>query len=105
MVKEIKISKFKCEICGIVSPSKASAELCESRPISQDKGVKVGDIILITTGEGAGKKGKVEEVFIYDKDWGHVAWERYWHTVGVQAKIIDGFGSRQLKFDDYEVVT
>lgn len=104
MVKEHKIIMYECSICGNKSKSKEGIEKCESRPVSQDKGVKVGDIILITTGEGAGKKGKVTDILIYDQSWGHYAWERYWHTIGLTVDLIDYYGSRQLTFDDYEVI-
>ena len=86
------ISLFKCSICGELYGSEAEAKKCESRPKIEDKGVKIGDIIKIIKGEGAGSRGKVKEIFIYDKSWGHYEWERYWHTVGITADIIGGWG-------------
>ena len=103
-MKKVRIEKFKCEICGELYATKKEALSCESRPILQDKGVKVGDVILITKGEGAGSKGKVTDTMIYDKYWGHYAHERYWHTIGLCADIIGGWGSRQLTFDSYETI-
>jgi hypothetical protein len=73
--------------------------------VSQDKGVKVGDVVLVTKGDGAGSKATVESRFIFDMEWGHYAWERYWHTVGLTAKLNDSWGTRQLTFDSYEVHT
>ena len=52
--------------------------------------------------DGAGKRAKVTSVSIVDKDWGHYRWERYWHTVALTADF-DGWGSRMLTFDSYEV--
>jgi len=103
-MKEIKRVFYECEICGEQYETRAGAKGCESKPKSQDKGVKVGDIVLITDGQSAGKKGKVTKVWVYNKSWGHYAWERYWHTVGLSADIIGSPYSRQLTFDGYEVV-
>ena len=104
-MKTIEKKFYKCEICGSEYTTQKEALGCEARPLKQDKGVKKGDIITITKGDGAGKKAKVTRVFVYDKEWGHYAWERYWHTVGLSADLIgkDTWGSRQLTFDDYEV--
>ncbi len=96
--------KYKCETCGYTSTSKDTVEKCESKPVSGDKGVKVGDTITIAKGEGRNEKAIVTRIFVYDINWGHSAWERYWHTIGIEADIIDGFGSRQLPFDSYEVI-
>lgn len=103
MEKKI-IETFKCEICNTTYSSEEQALECESRPVTQDKSVKVGDIIKITKGDGAGEKAKVEDIFIYSKDWGHYLYETYWHTVGISAKLIDSWGNRQLTFSDYEKI-
>lgn len=95
---------WQCEKCGKEYNSVKEAKSCESKKITMDSGVKVGDIVLITTGESAGQKGKVEKVFIYDKYWGHYAYERYWHTVGLDVKCIESWGNRQLTFDDYKLI-
>ena len=104
MVDKVNTTLYKCSICDAVYGTEREALNCEKRPRSKDKGVKIGDIILITGGDGTGQKAKVTSIFVYDKSWGHYAWERYWHTVGLSADIIGGYGSRQLTFDDYEVV-
>ncbi len=102
-MKTSTVQRYTCETCGTTYDTEDAARLCESRPVSQDKGAKVGDSIRIIRGEGQGL-AKVENRFIYDRAWGHYAWERYWHTVGLQAKCANGYGHRQLTFDDYEVV-
>lgn len=103
-MKQFSVQRFKCETCGHVYETAAEAVKCETKPVTQDKDVKIGDTIRIVRGEGQGL-AKVEERFIIDKDWGHYAWERYWHTVGLSAKCIDaGWGHRMLTFDDYEVI-
>ena len=94
--------EYICEICGSHFGTPDAAKLCETRPISEDKGVKVGDIVLITKGEGQGQQAKVTNRYIVTKDWGHYQWERYWHTVAVNADLIGSWGSRQLTFDSYE---
>jgi len=96
---------YQCEICQTQYDSEDQAKYCESKPISQDKGVKIGDIVLIKRGEGAGKKAKVDHISIINKDWGHYAAERYHHTPMITAKIINDWGSRSLTFDDYELAT
>lgn len=64
------VEKYQCDLCHTWYNSKEEAERCESRPISQDKGVKVGDIVTITQGDGTGKQAKVTSVFVYDKRLG-----------------------------------
>ena len=95
---------YQCEKCKADYSSKAEAKKCEAKAISQDKGVKVGDIVMITQGDGKGLKAKVESVYVIDKSWGHYAWERYWHTIALTAKIVDSWGSRLLTFDSYETL-
>lgn len=98
----LTVTRYKCSICSAVYDSKASAEACEAKPISQDKGVKVGDVVRITHGDGAGELATVETVRIVDREWGHYAWERYWHTVELTAKLHKSPGHRHLLFDSYE---
>ena len=93
--------EYQCELCGTKYSSEATAKECESRPVRFD-GVKVGDYVRILRGDGKGKRVKVSSVFVFDREWGHYAWKRYWHTVGCVADM--DCGSRQLTFDDYEIV-
>lgn len=104
MAKEIQIKKYQCNICKKIYDSEQRALKCESKPISQDKGVQIGDIVVIKNGDGAGEKAKVTEVYIIDMEWGHYAWDRYWHTVALCADIIGKYGSRQLTYDNYAVI-
>lgn len=104
-MKISQVTKYTCEICGSSYFSPEKAELCESRELSGDKGAKVGDIVLITRGDGAGSKAKITEISVCSREYGHYAWERYWHTVCVVADLIDDFGSRSLLFDDYEMLS
>jgi hypothetical protein len=97
-----QVTEFVCEICLSKYSTKESAELCESRPVTEDRGVKVGDVVRIRTGEGEGHFAKVTRLHIIDKDWGHYYANRYWHTVAVTADLIDGWGTRTLTFDSYE---
>lgn len=99
-----EITKYICEICDAEYSTETEAKDCESRPVSQDKGVKVGDIVLITLGESIGKKAKVTHRYIIDKNWGHYAWERYWHTVCINVDLLDDSGSRTLAFDSYKLI-
>ncbi len=99
-----EITKYVCEICNAEHSTAKAAKECESREVTQDKGVKVGDIILITSGEGIGKKAKVTHRYIIDKNWGHYAWERYWHTVCINVDLLDDSGSGTLTFDSYKLI-
>ena len=95
---------YKCEICGNSYAEISSALTCEAKEVTYDRGVKVGDIVRITGGQRTGDLAKVTKVYITDKDWGHYAWKRYWHTVSLHADLMDGRGSRLLTFDHYELV-
>ena len=103
-MKTLRVTRYKCSTCGKVYDSKASAEACEAKPVSHDKGVKVGDVVRITQGDGTGELATVETVYVVDREWGSYAWERYWHTVALIAKVNDGWGHRILTFDSYEYV-
>lgn len=100
-MKTVQVTYYTCELCGARYSNESEARKCESRPVTHD-GVKVGDRVRILTGEGVGDTGIITAVFVYDKNWGHYAWERYWHTVGITAKIDGHTGSRQLTFDAYK---
>lgn len=103
-MEELQITRYKCETCGKAYDDKGSAEKCESRPVQQDRGVKIGDTVKITGGEGAGNTATVERIYVIDREWGHYAWERYWHTVALEAKVNGSYGHRILTFDNYEVI-
>ena len=98
----IQSTRYKCSTCGSMFHSEVEATQCESRSVTQDKGVQVGDQVRITAGDGDGKTATVSARFVIDKDWGHYQWKRYWHTVGLTAKIDEGPGTRMLTFDTYE---
>lgn len=101
-MKEIKKTFYQCDVCKSEYKSKNECNLCEAQPITHDKGVKIGHIVKILGGDGAGKLAEVKRIGVLDKDWGHYARERYHHTVFVEADVIDGWGTRMLTWDDYE---
>lgn len=103
-METIQVTRYKCSTCGKVYDNKTGATSCESAPVSQDKGAKVGDRVRVTLGDGAGGLAIVESVYVIDREWGHYAWKRYWHTVALTAKLVDDVGSRMLTFDSYELV-
>jgi hypothetical protein len=102
MTKAINITRYQCGVCGATYDTEQQAAACEGRPVSQDKGVKVGDKVRVTAGDGTGQLATVESISIIDRGWGHYAWERYWHTVALTAKL--RLGHRFLTFDSYEPV-
>lgn len=101
-MKKIRQTVYQCEICKKIYRTEKDAKECESRPVSRDRGVKVGDTVLITGGDGSGKVANVIEVSVFSRGWGHYAWGRYWHTVGLTADVVGGYASRVLTFDQYE---
>lgn len=96
------VQVFKCETCGEKYRSESAAVECESMPVREDKGVKIGDTVRILNGDGAGKMAIVESISVISKDWGHYQWKHYWHTVALSAKIVDDPCHRMLVFDAYE---
>lgn len=100
----LTIKRYRCQTCGTIYESEKTANDCESRPVLQDKGVTIGDLVRVTGGDGAGGEAIVKSRFIINRDYGHHAWQRYWHTVGLTAKLVSGLGHRQLTFDNYEPV-
>lgn len=102
-MKTKSVTFYVCEICDGSYGTAEKALRCESRAVSGDKGAKVGDTVLITQGEGAGKRAKVSSVHIVDMEWGHYRWDQYRHTIILTADIT-GWGSRALTFDAYELV-
>lgn len=104
-MKEIPTVRYQCEICKKIYDQKGFALKCESRPISQDKGVKVGDTVKILKGEGKGQLAKVSSTWLVDLWWGHYAADAYHHTVMIAADLEKNGrydGTRQLCFTDYE---
>ena len=100
---KINIS-YKCEICETSYVSESAALECESKKVTYDKGVKIGDIVRIIGGEGSGELAKVVNVYVIDMHWGHYAWKRYWHTVALEGECLNRSGTRILTFDHYELV-
>lgn len=105
MAKPLNITRYQCATCGTVYDTEKQANACEGRPISQDKGVKVGDMVRITSGDGTGQRAVVKSLSIVSRDWGHYAWERYWHTVALDVRF-EGHEAlgRFLTFDSYEPI-
>jgi hypothetical protein len=96
-----EIIKYQCEVCGRVYDDKEDAARCETKPVQNDKGVKVGDVVRITRGSGAGHLAKVTAITVHERGWGPAIYD---HSVALIADVIDSWGSRLLAFDSYEVV-
>jgi hypothetical protein len=103
-VETFQVTKYRCATCQHVYDTEEGAKACESRPVRQDRGVKVGDVVRIIAGDSTGRTATVESVYVVDREWGHYAWERYWHTVALAAKVNDSWGHRTLTFDSYETL-
>ena len=100
-MKEIKVIHYQCEVCKHVYKDEDDALKCEERRVLQDKGVTVGDKVRILTGDGAGEYAIVKRRIVFNRIWGEGAWKRYWHTVGLEADLVDQIGTRLLTFDAY----
>jgi hypothetical protein len=103
-IEQKMVTTYRCEKCGAGYATEESALKCESREILYNKGVKVGDTVLLTSGAGSGEKAKVTRVYVIDKEWGHYAWEKYWHTVALEVDLINSYGSRGVTFDSYQTI-
>ena len=104
-MKAITTKTYECEICHQRYDTAEAARACEARPVTQDRGVKIGDEVLITMGDEAGMRCKVEHVGVLDQDWGRYLSERYWHTVFVIGKVVDSWGYRHLTYDQYKTLS
>ncbi len=98
-----EVIKFKCSICGEIYDTKEQCESCENKPITQDKGVKIGDEVRVIKGYYQGL-AKVVGIRIESKHWRDHYFNRYWHTIGLSVNCINGLDSRSLSFDDYETI-
>ena len=100
-MKVHQITKYECEVCGRQYDNLDWAANCELIPLKHDTGVKVGDTVRILSGEGSGSMARVTAVLVHEPGWGP---PQYDHSVYVLADVENGWGSRQLSFDSYEVV-
>lgn len=106
--KVVTTTRYICEKCNAEYKNEDLALACEVIPITQDKGVKVGDIVKVINGELSADGccyAKVEKIWVIDNEWGHYAYRRYWHTIALLATFIGKCGgTRTLTFDSYEVI-
>lgn len=100
-MKIITTTLYQCEKCLKPHSTEQAAHECEALPIKYDRGVKVGDEVLITGGDGRGHRAKVTDVRVTQPGWGPRIYD---HSVYLNADVIDSWGSRQLSFDSYEVL-
>ena len=100
-MKTIQSIEYVCEKCQTHYANWGAALLCENRTVTQDKGVKVGDLVIVTNGDGNGERARVASIGVCSKDYGKRVSQKYWHTVYVFAHFVDSYGSRMLLFDDY----
>lgn len=104
IIKKKEVILYICEICNTSYENKEVALKCEQKPITHEKGVKVGDIVKITYGEGKGGLAKVIKTYICNRFEGHYASEKYWHTVALNVDSMNNLGTRCLYYDWYELV-
>lgn len=100
-MKKCTITTYQCEVCGKDFSDPGEAAACEARPVTHDRGVSVGDIVRVTTGDGSGQCARVTGLFVISPGWGP---SRYDHSRAIVADMVDSWGSRMLTFDSYEVL-
>ena len=98
-MKTETVNKYVCEICTQSYITSEEAMSCERQPVSQDKGVKIGDNIFIPK---YNEIAKVIDIFILSGDHRYVFCGRYWHTIAIIVEFNEG--GRILKFDEYVYV-
>lgn len=100
-MKTLTITKYQCETCGSMYDKEDAAKACEAIPRIYDKGVKIGDLVRITSGDGTGLKCKVDSIRVLEPSWGP---KRYAHSVVVSGEVVGSWGSRMLTWDAYEII-
>lgn len=94
-------TKYKCSICGKEYNTQEEAISCEQIPITHDKGIRVGDKVLVTYGEGSGHIVPVVSMWIIPGNWDGP--QQYLHTPCIQVEFPHPiYGNRNLLYDDYE---
>jgi hypothetical protein len=96
-----QITKYICEVCEARHDTAEGASKCESIPVKHDKGVKVGDKVRITAGDGIGLLCTVENVRVHSPGWGPSTHD---HAVYLIGKVDGSWGHRQLSHNSYEVI-
>ena len=99
-MKTITTVTYQCEICGGVYATKESARDCEVTSIKRDRGVKIGDTVIITSGDGKDERAKVTRIGVLSPEEAN-HYNKYIHTVYLTANIINGWGTRTLMWDTY----
>jgi hypothetical protein len=103
--KTVVTKLFICETCGHEYTSRCEAENCESVPVTHSENLpNIGDKVRITYGDGAGKLGEVERIFIEPVLGDGRSPEKYAHTPGLIANIVDSWGTRVLMYDWWEAI-
>lgn len=105
---EQKYIYYQCEICGEHYEKEEDALECESIPVTQDKGVKIGDFVI-----NAGGFCKVVDVKIFSRSDAlmmrdHSDCFSYIHTICLKVIYHANFqpkkhGTTILHFDDYDI--
>ena len=94
-------TKYICEVCGANYNTADEANKCEAIPVKHDRGVKVGDKVRITAGDGIGLLCTVENVRVHSPGWGPSTHD---HAVYLIGKVEGSWGHRQLSHNSYEVL-
>ena len=91
-MKEIIEKKYQCEVCGGTYYAKEEAIECEGRPVTQDKGVKIDDIVFVMQNLKR-EKAKVTRISV----------EKYSHKLILDVELLESGFFRSLKSNEYEL--
>lgn len=104
-VQKVQVTQYRCLICGTLYTHEFYANECAAKPVTHDY-IKVGDVVRIIKGDGAGHTATVETVSIIGNDWDDLDYRRkYWHTTHLQVEVNHpDFHKRFLVFDHYRTI-
>jgi hypothetical protein len=95
------MKSYECSVCNTKFETAKERDFCQSKnSISHKTTLNIGDKVKVRTGDGAGEFATISKKVIFDCQWGHVLWKRYWHTEGLIVDFGGGYG-RMLTYDDY----
>ena len=101
-MKTVTTTTYVCEVCGQGYDTPAEAIVCEARPVTHDRGVKVGDTVIVSAGDGTDCKALVTSLGVTKTGWGPKVFNHSVVLCGDILEVRDKGFSRVLHFDSYK---